>query len=136
MESKLEYTKGQLKSALQDFSASMNIVLDDFPALIRDTLKNGHVQKFEFSIELFWKTIKLFLSDIHGIETRSPKESIKKFFELEYCSYNEADTLLQAIDSRNSLSHIYKKEQFEQVYSEIPQFLQVMKEIEVRVFAD
>ena len=127
MEDKLSYTRTQLKAALNDFIASLNLNIEEYSEQVKDTLKNGQVQKFEFTIKLLWKTIKVFLNAVHGIEVRSPKDAIRHFFELEYCSYEESEILLEAIDSRNTLSHVYKKEQFEKVYTDILGYRETLK---------
>ena len=132
MENKLTYIKSQLNAALHDFIVSLEIDIEEYPYQIADTLKSGQVQKFEFTIELFWKTIKIFLNEIHGVEVRSPKDAVRHFFELEYCSYEESEILLEAIDSRNTLSHVYKKEQFETIYADILGFKDTMKVVAER----
>jgi len=44
-------------------------------------LKNGQVQKFEFTTELLWKMLKAFLLEWHGIDAASPKEVIRRYFD-------------------------------------------------------
>ncbi|GAB4222288.1 MAG: hypothetical protein Kow009_14010 [Spirochaetales bacterium] len=119
MEGRLGYLSQQLTQAVKDFTGSLEIDLSCLDARTADAVKNGHIQKFEFCIELLWKTIKAFLYEIHGFDLASPKSVIKKYFELGYLDYPTLEQLLEAVDLRNSFSHVYKKEMFEEVYPKV-----------------
>jgi len=119
MEERLTYLLAQLDSAVADFERSMAIDEGGLDATLVDLAHNGQAQKFEFTIELFWKTVKVFLLDSHGIDVASPKGAVKKYFELGYVGYDECDALLRALDIRNSMSHVYKKENFTVLHAEI-----------------
>ncbi|WP_289020790.1 nucleotidyltransferase substrate binding protein [Desulfobacter postgatei] len=40
------------------------------------------IQRFEFTYELMWKTLKIFLEDIHGIRAVSPRLVFKEAYAL------------------------------------------------------
>lgn len=119
MEGRLAHLREQLQQAVNDFLSSLQIDLSNLDARTVDAVKNGQIQKFEFCIELMWKTLKAFLWEIHGFDLASPKSVIKKYFELGYLDYGTLERLLEAVDLRNSLSHVYKKEMFEEVYPKV-----------------
>jgi nucleotidyltransferase substrate binding protein (TIGR01987 family) len=119
MEKRLGYLIEQLHAAAQDFETSLEIDKEGLDPVVIDAVKNGQAQKFEFTIELFWKTVRAFLLDLHGFDFASPKSVVKKYFELGYCSYEDCEKLLRALDIRNSLTHIYEKEAFETLHREI-----------------
>ena len=54
-----------LKQALDSFGKAMNIDASSLGDIEQDTIKNGQAQKFEVCVELFWKTMKKFLYEIH-----------------------------------------------------------------------
>ena len=62
----------------------------------------GLVQMFEFTMELAWNTLKDLLFH-EGFEVKTPRETIRKAFEIEYLTEEEADTLLDALTKRNLL---------------------------------
>ena|ERR1035438_1440235 len=64
----------------------------------------GLVQTYEFTFELCWKTLKDKLT-YEGYEVNSPREVIKKAFEMELLT--GVDQWLEALDSRNLFSHTY-----------------------------
>lgn len=72
-------------------------------ALIRDAV----IQRFEFSFELVWKTLKLYL-ERQGVESGGPRPTLKKAFaEGLIPTPEEADVWLQMIEDRNLTSHAY-----------------------------
>lgn len=73
-----------------------------------DLERAGLVHIFEFTIELAWKTLKDLLF-YEGFETTTPREAIRKAFETEYLTEEESETLLDALQKRNMLSHTYEE---------------------------
>lgn len=65
---------------------------------------SGLVQAFEFTFELGWKTIKDYLYE-QGIETRFPREAIKKGFEAGIIT--DGHTWIHMLEKRNELAHTY-----------------------------
>lgn len=119
METRLDSMLGQLVLAATDFENALAIHEELLDPVIVDTIHNGQAQKFEFTIELFWKVVKVFLLERHGFDIGSPKGAVKKYFELGYVDYDGCDRLLRALDIRNSLSHVYKKDAFLALYDEM-----------------
>ena len=82
MEERLAYVLEQLVLASSNFKNALAIHEESLDATIIDTVHTGQAQKFEFTVELFWKTIKVFLLEQHGFDIASPKGVMKKYFEL------------------------------------------------------
>ena len=66
----------------------------------------GLVQTYGFTFELCWKTLKDLLTT-EGYEVNSPRETIKKAFEM--LLIDDVAPWLNALESRNVLSHIYNE---------------------------
>ena len=64
----------------------------------------GLVQTYEFTFELCWKTLKDLLT-FEGYEVNSPRETIKKAFELAVI--DDVEHWFNALETRNVLSHTY-----------------------------
>ena len=47
-------------SSLNTFEKSLQLDMTKYKGVELDTIKNGQIQKFEYCIELCWKTIKFF----------------------------------------------------------------------------
>ena len=74
-------------------------------------LRDSVIRRFEFCVELAWKTSK----KIMGTTTSAPKEVVREMAQNGYI--NNVDLWLQAIDMRNLSSHTYKEELAEKVYA-------------------
>lgn len=73
-----------------------------------DVIRDGIIQRFEFTYELAWKTAKDYLEDIGIVDKTSPKAVIKEAFAQKLIT-NENSWLQMLID-RNLTSHVYKEE--------------------------
>ena len=129
MEGRLKYKLAQLVEAVKNFEDSLSLKLSEYSEIAADSIKSGQVQKFEFCIELLWKAQKIYLFEINGIDAKSPKMVIKEYFNLGLCSYEDYETIMEMLDDRNMLSHIYKKEQFEDIYTRIINTLSIFKSV-------
>ena len=74
-----------------------------------DLERSGLVQTFEFSFEPAWKTLQDLLL-YEGYGARTPRAAIRQGFESEYLDEEDCETLLDALEKRNLLSHAYRKE--------------------------
>ena len=70
--------------------------------------KAGLIQFFEMSFELAWKTMKDYLEAEGYNEIRSPRDTIKKAFEIGLIA--NGHDWLQALEDRNNNSHAYDEE--------------------------
>jgi len=109
----LEKALNRFKEALQEPESP--IVMD------------ATIQRFEFSYELMWKTLKNFLEDIHGIRVVSPRQVFKEAYRLSLIE--QEDLFLEMIHSRNLLSHTYNEELANDIYKKCPSYLSAMQEI-------
>lgn len=89
------------------------------------------IQRFEYSIDTFWKFIKLYLVEILKvtIDIASPKIIIREAYNAGIITELEFESLVKAITRRNETSHAYKKELAQEILEEIPQYYKVMHAI-------
>jgi len=80
--------------------------------------KEGVIQRFEYTWELAWKTLKDLLED-EGIAlaTVTPKSAIREAFAAKLIK--RGDDWMAALDARNKMSHVYNLKVFEQVIADI-----------------
>lgn len=109
MKEELEYSLSKLENAF--------IKLKEGVAKAEDELdKDGVIQRFEFTFELFWKALKIFLGS-KGIEAKTPKDSLKEAFKIGWLK--EEKVFLDMLEDRNKTSHIYDKETSEEIFVRI-----------------
>jgi nucleotidyltransferase substrate binding protein (TIGR01987 family) len=68
----------------------------------------GLIQTFEFTFELARKTLKALLF-YQGFNVKSPRETIRQAFEAGLLSEDDTETLLDALNKRNLLTHTYQE---------------------------
>ena len=80
--------------------------------------KEGAIQRFEYTWELAWKTLKDYLEYTGVIlETITPGSAIKAAYAAKIIDHG--DIWMKALDARNKMSHTYDLKTFEQVIKEI-----------------
>lgn len=121
------YRLEDLLSAIDSLEALLNKDLSNLDDVLIDGVHNGCVQKFEYCIELCWKTIKSYLNKIEGKDVSAPKPVIKAFYLSNHINEDSYLALLDMIEDRNRLSHIYNKDDFDAVYKKLPQHLLILK---------
>ncbi len=118
--SKLEAIIKQFESAVDRLEEVLQKPKD---AIVRDSA----IQRFEFSLDLAWKSVKAFLEDQKGISCNSPKDCFREAYRQKLIKYD--DIWIKYVDLRNDTVHTYKEEIAEAVYSELPNVLKHLKEL-------
>jgi nucleotidyltransferase substrate binding protein (TIGR01987 family) len=72
-----------------------------------DLVRDAVIQRFEFTFELVWKSLKLYL-ERQGLDCGGPRSTLKQAFtEGLINSPDEADVWLRVLEDRNLTSHAY-----------------------------
>jgi len=86
-----------------------------------ELIRDATIQRFEFTFEVVWKTLKLYL-ERQGHECGGPRPTLKKAFaENLIPTPEEADHLLQMLEDRNLTSHAYDEALAGMIYRHIVQ---------------
>jgi nucleotidyltransferase substrate binding protein (TIGR01987 family) len=109
MKNELKYSFEKLKEALRRLNEGLKKAKDQLD-------RDGVIQRFEFTFELLWKTLRLFLLD-QGINTNSPKEVLKETFR--FGLIKDEKLFLDMLDDRNQTSHIYSEEVSKEIFERI-----------------
>jgi len=59
--------------------------------------KDGVIQRFEFTFELLWKALKIYLA-YNGTEVKTPRESLKEAFRINL--FDEEEIFLQRFSTQ------------------------------------
>ena len=87
--------------------------------------RDSTIQRFEFTLEIAWKTIKTFLLEVEGIECRSPKSCIREFFTTAHLDEQQIQTMLQMIDDRNLATHTYHESLADDIFKSIKIYISI-----------
>lgn len=94
-----------------------------------DGMQNGRAQKFEYTVELCWKAIKIFLKEKDGIDEASPKKVIKAYYLGDYITEDDYLLLLDSVEDRNRLSHIYDEQTFNHILARLPSYAALFERV-------
>jgi len=83
---------------------------------LSDLEKEGLVQRFEYTFELAWKTLKDYLES-KGVIVSFPRDVIKEAFAAQVVE--DGEVWLEMLSSRNQMAHIYEEVVFKQVVNNI-----------------
>lgn len=82
-----------------------------------DLTQDGLIQRFEFTFELAWKTIKEVFEDEGLTGLNSPKRVLREAFAAEMIK--EQELWLSMLEDRNSTAHIYSEQIAQRICSDI-----------------
>lgn len=117
-ERKIKQSLANLEKAIERLGEALN------EKEINSLYIDGTIQRFEFTLELFWKTLKRLLAE-EGIETKTPRETLKQAYAIDWLQ-NE-HLWLKMLRDRNETSHVYDEEKARNIYDNIVDYFPAMK---------
>jgi nucleotidyltransferase substrate binding protein (TIGR01987 family) len=110
------------EETLQDSMESLGNALDRFGEALAhpdpdDIVMDGTIQRFEFTFELFWKTLRRFLQR-EGIDTASPKNTVRHAYRRGLLEREQL--WLDMLEDRNRSSHVYNAEMAHEIFGRLP----------------
>jgi nucleotidyltransferase substrate binding protein (TIGR01987 family) len=98
---------------------------------IEETSIPVFVDVFEFSIELFWKDLKLYLEGVKNVqlESNTPRDVFRVGCRARLISEQDTEKFIDILKIRNLTSYIYKEEIAEQFARDLLGFYRYMKTI-------
>ncbi len=95
---------------IKEYSKAVSRLEEALAQKKNDFIRDSVIQRFEFSVELAWKTARKAM----GTSTNTPKDVVREMAQSAYI--DDVEKWLKAIDMRNLSSHTYKEDLAEQVY--------------------
>lgn len=118
--SNLRRTVSALDEALAIYQRELaNHTAPEVQVMLRDAV----IQRFEFTFEVAWKTLKRYLEE-YGLE-QVDRMTNRQLFRLGYEQglLRDAQAWLLYLQRRNLTSHVYSEPTAMQVFEIVPQFL-------------
>lgn len=106
---KLQVNLRQLKQANQRLNEALEQPFNEF---IRDSV----IQRFEFTFELAWKTMKIALK-FYSVYENTPSRILKEALKAKII--DDLDTWEAMLEGRNSTSHVYNEGDAQTIYDQI-----------------
>lgn len=102
---------------LEEFAKALESLRQGLAAPKSDLSRDASIQRFEFCVELAWKSARRGM----GTVTTAPKAVIREMARNGLIE--DVEFWLQAIEHRNLSSHTYREELAEEVYAFAKEFL-------------
>ena len=111
--SKLE----DLKNALQ----TVKEALDEYDKTKSLTIRDGAIQRFEYTCELVWKTLKEHIESLGQNARNNPKDTFRVAADQELIA--DPQVWVDFLINRNLASHLYDNKAIDKVFSDLPKFI-------------
>ncbi len=98
-----------------------------------EAYRESVIQRFEYSYDLLWKYLKLFLSTYHDIKLNSPRSVFQECLKQDIISPDETVLLEKIVEDRNSTTHEYDEEIAEEISKSIMSYQSFFKELLKRI---
>ncbi|NLT94592.1 MAG: nucleotidyltransferase [Clostridia bacterium] len=95
---------------LENYKKALNRLIDGIKRFDEndDLLRDGLIQRFEFTFELAWKTLKSVFAEEGLTGLNSPKTVLREALIAELI--NDEELWLDMLKDRNSTAHIYSEQ--------------------------
>jgi nucleotidyltransferase substrate binding protein (TIGR01987 family) len=110
------------KATLQQFEQAVQRLDDVLRQDKNEYIRDSAIQRFEFTFDLSWKLIKVYLEENLGIICRSPKGCFREAYTQNLIEFD--NFWIEMTDMRNSTAHMYNETLAEGVYAKLPKTLQ------------
>ena len=106
------------KKALEKLSKAVNVIKSGHVnPVIDDIIKEGVIQRFEYTHELAWNVMKDFLEDRGTVKLYGSRDSTREAFSADLIT--DGDLWMDMIISRNKTSHTYNEEIADEIFEKI-----------------
>lgn len=109
------------KQRFENYEKAYLSLIESQQALNRDSnnkfIQDSLIQRYEYTVELAWKTIKDYLEYQGFIDVTSPKKVIRKAYSEKMITNGEG--WMDALNDRNRTSHAYEESMATDVASSI-----------------
>lgn len=117
---------------MNQLNAELDVVLDEM-------IKEGLIQRFEYTHELAWNLIKDYAVFQGNSTIGGSRDATREAFQLQIIE--DGKIWMDMIGSRNKTSHTYNEDTAEEIYTKIlreyyPVFLDFLQKMEEKVTGD
>lgn len=121
-----------LKAALENMKRVNKIaeLSKEYPDNIYKTFRDSLIQRFEYTFDLTWKYLSLYLeSEGKNIELKTPKGTFRESLKATLLSEDEVRLAIQMVNHRNLSTHGYDEMLIESISAQIPTYCKLIETI-------
>lgn len=117
----------KLQAQIAQFEKALRRLGEVLAAEKNDITRDSAIQRFEFTLDLSWKSLKTYLEDKKGIVVASPKECFKEAYRQGIIAYQEG--WITMVDMGNATVHTYDEEAAEEIFCQLPDAVKRFEEL-------
>ena len=116
----------QNEKILSEQLRGLAVAVQDYQQYHMESIRDGMIQRFEFSFELAWKALKEYMTEQGVADLQFPKQILQEAYAAGLI--DDQAVWLEMLRARNSMSHIYDDELAAKIAQRIDAvFLPVLK---------
>jgi len=97
-------------------------------------LRDSVIQRFEYSIDNFWKFLKIYLQEKHQVVTSgSPRTILRDSLNANIITDEEFEELVECLRDRNLTSHTYNEPLAAEIASKVTDYYELMEKIIAKI---
>jgi nucleotidyltransferase substrate binding protein (TIGR01987 family) len=100
----------------KDYTIKDDGSIDD-DEFLDDIIKEGLIQRFEYTHELAWKVMKDFLEEVGNVKLYGSKDATREAFAADLIQ--DGDVWMEMIKSRNKTSHTYNQDTADEIFFQV-----------------
>jgi nucleotidyltransferase substrate binding protein (TIGR01987 family) len=89
------------------------------------------IQRFEFCVELAWKSLREVLARDHGVNVASPKPALQEAYRLHLI--DDEAVWLDMLRDRNLCVHTYREALAREIYQRLPRYAKLLAQLAARL---
>ena len=93
--------------SLTSLKSASRTLVDALSRTLNDLERDGVIQRFEYTFELSWKTMKDYLI-YNGVQVSLPREVIKQAFHHQLI--RDGQVWIDMLEDRNLMAHVYQEQ--------------------------
>ncbi len=106
--------------------------ISDYDKAKIETIRDGVIQRYEFTTELAWKTIREYLLSEGVVDINTPKSVMKEAFSAGVIL--DESGWIQILNDRNATSHIYDEKEAIEIFDRIKtQHINLFDELSIKL---
>lgn len=121
-----------MKERLESFFEAIQRLQEALAESETSLSRDASIQRFEFTVELAWKSIQKFLAS-EQIICQSPKSCFQEAFQFGLIKDDEKWIVM--MDDRNLTVHTYNEELAKEIYGRLPEYLPLLQSLHTELFS-
>ena len=111
------FTSEKLSLAIKKLSSALGRLEEAVAAPPSSIQSDAVLQRFEFTFELCWKALRIYLVESEGIDVSSPKGTLKAAFRQGLIKGPEEQQFLQMLEDRTMSTHVYDERESLEIFA-------------------